>query len=301
MTTTVREIVDRLLRTTLTPPDAQYAQVALSAPITDSVTTNINVGAFTISEDENLLRQGSLIEAGEELMRIVEWNPITRTLTVNRGEYSTPATTHPTPLLLNLNPTYPMRSVFEAVRDNIIQLYPRLWTVRADSVVSVGDRVFVAPDPLCVAVIETYIGANGESPIDMDTRVVDYHPSAGGRALITNQHLDQMWVRYRRRMGVATSMDDTLESLGVEDVWSVVVMVGAAADLFVGRDIPQAQSKWISGVLEAENIRVGSRLSIAGGLAQYRNILIERLSSEMKAEESSGTKVHMNSPFQTVV
>lgn len=297
--TTIREVSDRLLRTILTPPDFQYAQVRLGADITTETQTEIVVGDFTIPEDEYLLRQGSLIEAREELMRVVKWDTVARLLTVTRGEYSTPVSTYTQPLLLNLNPAYPLYSIFEAVRDNITQLYPRLWTVRSDSVVSIGSNVFAATDDLMVSVIETYPN-DGSAPIDMDARIVDYHPRAGGRAIITNQNIGQMWIRYRRRMGVATSMDDTLSDLGVEDVWSNVVMVGAAADLFVGRDLPQSQVEWVSAVLQAENIRVGTRLSISGGLAQYRTILIDRFSAEMRAEESYGVKVHMNSAFTQV-
>ncbi len=299
MTTTVRTIVDRLLRTILTPPDAQYAQVALGANITSPTGTVISLGPFTVPEDEALLRQGSLIEADQELMRVVEWNPVTRQATVERGEYSTPASTYTTPLLLTLNPTYPMRSVFEAVRDNITQLYPRLWTTRADSVVSVGANVFNAPDDLMVSLIETFMGEGGP-PVNMDARIVDFHPAAGGRAIITNRAIDQMWIRYRRRMGIAKEMTDILEDLGVEDVWATVVIVGAAGDLFVGRDLPTAQTRWVGGVLESENISVGSRLSISGGLAQYRSILIDRFAAEMGSEEAGAVKVHMNSPFSMV-
>jgi len=297
--TTLHEVADRLLRTTLTPPDYQYAQVRLGAPVTSTTVTTIQLGEFTISEDANLLRQGSLLEFGLELMRVVSYDGVTKIVTVTRGEYSTTADTYTTPMLINLNPSYSMQSIFEALRDNITTLYPRLWTVRSDALVAVAGTIFAAPDPLTVAIVETYPN-EGTVPVDVDARVVDFHPLAGGRAIITNVPVSNMWVRYRRRMGVATSPDDTLEELGVEDVWAQVVMVGAAADLMVGRDIPQAQVEWVGQVLIAENIRVGTRLSLSGGLAQYRDILIDRFSKEMKAEESNQIKVHMNDPFTQV-
>ncbi len=85
-------------------------------------------------------------------------------------------------------------------------------------------------------------------------------------------------------MGVPTSESDRLEDLGVDPRWAQIVVVGAAADLLVGRDVPQARTEWVQAVLEAENIRVGSRMSIAGGLRQYRNMLIQDAQAEMKAE-----------------
>jgi len=299
MSATLREVANRLLRTVLTPPDYQYAQVRLGAPVTSETVESIMLGAFTISEDENLLRQGSLLELGEELVRVVEYDTVTKTVTVTRGEYSTPTSTYDTPMLINLNPSYPMQSVFEALRDNVTTLYPRLWTVRSDALTAVSGSVFAVPDPLTVAIVETYPN-EGSSRVDVDARVVDFHPLAGGRAILTNVPVSNMWVRYRRRMAVATSLDDTLDELGVEDVWAQVVMFGAAADLMAGRDVSAAQTEWVGQVLQAENIRVGTRLSISGGLAQYRDILIDRFSKEMKAEESNQVKVHMNDPFTQV-
>jgi len=297
--TTLQQVADRLLRTTLTPPDYQYAQVPLGTNVTSPTVETIQLGVFTIPEDERLLRQGSLLELGEELVRVQSYDDVTRMATVTRGVYSTPATTHTKPMLVNLNPSYPMYSIFEALRDNITTLYPSLWTVRSDAVTAVSGNVFAAPDPLIVAVVETYPN-EGVTPLDIDARVVDFHPLAGGRAIITNVPISNMWIRYRRRMAVATSLEDTLEELGVEDVWTQVVMVGAAADLMAGRDIPAAQVEWVGKVLEAENIQVGTRTSLSVGLVRYRELLIDRLSKEMKAEESNQIKVHMNDPFTQV-
>lgn len=117
----------------------------------------------------------------------------------------------------------------------------------------------------------------------------------GGRALISPPGYSTVWLRYRRRMGRAVSELDTLESLGVDDRWLQIVVVGVAADLLAGRDVPQERSEWVQSVLEAENIRIGSRMSIAGGLRQYRNMLMRDAMGEMKAEYR--LRVAMNSPF----
>ena len=72
-----------------------------------------------------------------------------------------------------------------------------------------------------------------------------------------------------------------------------LLAVFAAATLMAGRDVPASQTEWISATLEAENISVGTRMSIAGGLRQYRNMLLDDASAEMKAEDSQKIKVHM--------
>jgi len=302
-TNTIRNTCDRLLRTMLTPPDFQQIQVALSTPILDATDGTVSLGDFMISEDEALLRQGSLVEAGLELMRVHDYDPQTRVIQVARGEYSTPMSGHDTPLLLNLNPSYPLYSIFEAVRDNIVTLYPRLSSVREVEAHGLTDLYgypdkfkFDIDDDLAVGVVETFSWMTRQ-PTDVDARIVEIE---GKKVLILDQPEERIMVKYRRKMGRALDMDDTLASLGVNDEWVAVIIVGAAADLMAGRDIPAAQTEWIGQALEAENIRVGTRGSISVGLARYRELLIDRLSREEKAQESNKVKVHIADPFAQV-
>ncbi len=289
---TVLSVMDRLYVTYLTPPDDQFAQVALGQDVDDTQTVII-LGSFTIPEDEGLLRQGSLLELDQELVRIVTYDATLNQVTVVRGEYGTPQVAHTPPLLCNLNPPYTRAAVYEAVADNIITLYPKLFTSANAYLSTVGAGVFPINDQLAVQVLSAWPdGWTGHSNIQ--ATIIDFHQLAGGRAIITeNGDAGSLWFRYRRRMKKATSELDKLVDLGVDERWVNIIMVGAAADLLVGRDIPAAQTEWVKSVLEAENIRVGTRLSIAGGLRQYRTLLITDASREMKAEYKP--KVHMRS------
>ncbi len=100
-------------------------------------------------------------------------------------------------------------------------------------------------------------------------------------------------------MDKPTSETDELKDLGVDERWIQIILVGAAADLIVGRDLPAAQTEWVKSVLESENIRVGTRLSIAGGLRQYRNMLLNDAAKEMRAEYRP--KVRMRDPMKSIV
>ena len=281
---TVASIMDRMFQQFLTPPDNQFAQVRLGANITDTTTTTILLGGFTIPEDESLLRQGSILELDQELMRVVSYDPVAGSVEVTRGEYGTVRSTHTTPLLMNLNPPYTRASVFEAVSDNIITLYPKLFTVTQAYLSTVSSGVFPVSDELAVQVLSAW-GDGWSGSTSLEGHIVDFHQLAGGRAFIMNDDIaGSLWFRYRRRMGKAESEDDTLEDLGVDERWVNIVTTGAAADLLVGRDIPAAQTEWVTSVLESENIRVGTRMSIAGGLRQYRNMLLDDAANEMRAE-----------------
>ena len=289
---TVADIIDRLFIQWLTPPDGQDAQVALGADVADDDTV-ITLGAFTIPEDEALLRQGSLVELEQELVRVTAYDATANTITVTRGEYRTAQVAHTAPLLLTLNPPFPRATVFEAVADNIIQLYPKLYTVESANLVPVNGTV-ASIESGAVEVVEVWQG-DFASTIDVKARIVDYHPAVGGRAVILAQDIGTFWIRYKRRFVKATAETDELADLGVDERWVNIVMAGSAADLMAGRDIEASHTEWIKSVLEAETIRVGTRMSIGAGLRQYRGMLLSDAAQEMDAEYD--ITVDMNSAW----
>jgi len=296
--TTVGAVIDRIYRTMLTPPDYQPAGTTL---LTDMLVddTTLRLAAFIMPEDEQLLRTGSIIELDKELMRVLDYAPALRDATVERGVYGTPVTAHAAGRYVVLSPSYPRQSVFEAVADNIITLYPKLFTISAENLVSISGNVAGVPDDLAVEVVSVWRDGY-TSTQDIDARIVEYHPAVGGRAVITNVNTGQVWLRYRRRMGKVTSEADTLEGLGVDERWVNIVMAGVGADLFAGRDLPASHVEWVGGVLQAENIPVGTRQSLSVGLVRYRELLLDRATKEMKGEDANKIKVHMSDPLAFV-
>jgi hypothetical protein len=297
-TNTVGAVIDRLFLQYLTPADAQDKMVRLGADITTTTQTEVELGAFAIPEDEALLRSAALIEAELEMMRVVSYDTTTRLITVERNVYSTDAALHTTPLMMTMNPLFPRWLAFAAVADNIIQLHPSLFTARNELLSPTTDRVYAIADDLAVHVEEIWPNGWSYGP-GIDGRIVDYHPLTGGRSLLTNVSGSSVWLRYKRRMGIPTDETDLLDKIGVDERWVNIIIAGAAADLLAGRDISAVHSEWIKSVLEAENIRVGTRLSIAGGLRQYRNMLLKDSVKEMKSEYR--TKVHMRDPMRMIV
>ncbi len=294
---TVGALIDRMYRQILEPPDAQPASSRLSVLI-DASTTTVVLALFDIPEDENLLRLGSILEIDQELMRVTGFDAATRTATVIRGYLGTTATQHAQDAQIKLSPPYPRVDAFNAVRDNVVGLYPDLWTVKTEVLGRVGGGVFPIEDPLAVEIVEANPDGSWGT-VNLPSRIVDNHPSVDGRAIIVNGNppVSTIWFRYRRRFAAPTSEADTLTTLGVESVWETMVMVGAAADLMAGRDVQASHTEWVQSVMEAENIRVGTRLSVAGGLAQYRDILMQRFRKEMRGEDSNRIRIHQREVY----
>ncbi len=293
---TVAAIIERVNRTYLYPPDSRPAQCLLDTGLSTSETSVI-LGTFVLPEDEELVNSGAQIEIASELMQITAYDPLATTATVIRAAAGTTAVAHTAGDIITLSPPYTRLSTFEAVADNILTLYPSLYTVNTKNISPVGMRVFDIEDDLAVEVLEIWPDAN-TSGTGIDGRIVDYHPAVGGRSLITSVSVGSVWVRYRRRMGSATSETDTLADLGMDQRWVNIVMAGVAGDLLAGRDIQATQTEWVGGALQAENIPVGTRSSLAQRLAGYRTYLLDNATKEMKAEYRA--KVHQRSPTQVV-
>lgn len=295
--TTVKALMERTYRQILEPPDAQPASSRLSSTLLVGGNTLV-LTTFDVPEDENLVRLGSILEIDEELVQVVEFDSASNTVTVLRAQLGTTEADHAVDAKVKLSPPYPRIDVFNGIRDNIVGLYPDLWTVRTMVMNRIAPDVYPMDDPLGVEIVEMNPQTGGVT-VNLDGRIVDNHPRLDGRGIVTNgvTNAGTLWVRYRRRFGTALSVDDSLSELGLEDVWQTLVMVGAAADMVAGRDIPAMNSEWVRAALEAENVRVGTRMSLAGGLAQYRGILMERFKREMRAEDSNKPKVHMRQVY----
>jgi hypothetical protein len=283
-TNTVGDVLARLFRTYLYPPDYQPVTSFLTSELVEEEgLSTFTLGDFAVPEDVNLLRVGSLLEAGTELMLVRSYDETTLDIVVQRATYGTSAAAHAIDSPVIMNPPYSRLSAMEQVADNIMQLYPKLYTVRAQNLVEVTGTIASMNDDLAVEVVSVWDGSFSRQR-DVNAKIVDYHPAVGGRALLSNVPLGDLWVRYRRRMGNVTSESQTLEEIGMDARWVGIVMVGAAADLFAGRDLPASQVEWVSAVLQAENIEVGTRASLSVGLARYRQLLLERAQAEMQAE-----------------
>jgi len=283
MTTTISQVIERLRRTWLEPPDYQPAATLLNVSISSTAET-MELAEFLIPEDERLVATGSLLEMNSELVRVTAYDTATRVATVVRGAYDTTEAAHEFGTFVRLAPTWPRISIFEAIADNIITLSPQLFTTSQTQIHTVASNVAPLSDDLALWAISVWREGAWDAN-DLGGKIVDFHPATGGRAVVLNE-LGQgsFWVRYARRMASATSEDNTLEDLGVDPRWVNIIMAGAAADLYVGRDLPASSTEWVGAALQAENIPVGTRFQIAAGLSSYRDDLLEKASDEMTIE-----------------
>jgi hypothetical protein len=136
MSTTIGDLVDRTFREYLEPMDDIVSYTTLSSDINSTSETLTFNGDLLSIEEEDALDTGTIIEIGQELMICRDLNSVANTITVTRGARGTTATTHELGDIIKIAPPFPRKNVFDAVVDQIENLFPTLFAVETKTVTS---------------------------------------------------------------------------------------------------------------------------------------------------------------------
>tara|TARA_Y100001970_G_scaffold160076_1_gene195850 strand:- start:1987 stop:2994 length:1008 start_codon:yes stop_codon:yes gene_type:complete len=323
----IGNLVDRTFREYLEPMDDLVSYTTLSTGVNDSVTDIVFDGDMLSIEEEDALDKGTIIEINQELMICTDLNAVTNTITVKRGMKGTSAAAHTAGDLIKLSPPFPRKNVFDAVCDQIKNLFPTLFAVETQSITtgtgytllgsydapgthnyimsilgaisqytdfSAGsDTTGVNFSPVTSSLIElpnpfTYTDSDGVS------RTITYTtgPSvvhAIQFAGIASGHTAH--VTFKKKFIEPTSESDTLSTIGLEDEYVPIIMAGVAAQMLAGRDIPSATTDYISQQLAVSNFPVGSANSVRNSLLQYQQLLMNQARKYLRAKYPEAVSV----------
>jgi len=315
----IGNLVDRTYREYLEPMDDVVSYTTLSTSMNDSVTSVVFNGDLLSVEEEDALDAGAIIEIGQELLICTDLNAVTNTITVTRAARGTTATSHTAGDLIKIAPPFPRKNVFDAVCDQIKNLYPTLFATETLEVV-VGDGFtllgsYSAPgtNNYLVAPIKsisqyTDFAANSDSTnvvfrgvavelIDLPNPFV-YNDSDGVERTITYTtgpdvvHALQFagiasghtaYVTFKKKFIDPTAETDTLATVGLEDEYEPIIMAGVAAHMLSGRDIPTATTDYITDQLSTSSFPVDSATRIRNSLLSYQRALIQQARKDLRA------------------
>ena len=324
---TIGNLVDRTYREYLEPMDDIVSYTTLSTTINDSATSVVFNGDLLSVEEEDALDAGAIIEIGQELMICTDLNAVTNTITVTRAARGTTATSHTAGDLIKISPPFPRKNVFDAVCDQIKNLFPTLFAVETQSVttgtgytllgsqetpgtnnyiVSIlsaisqytdftqnSDTTGVNFSPVTCSLVElpnpfTYTDNNGTSKtITYTTGPSVVH--AIQFANIATGHTAH--VTFKKKFIEPTSEDNTLANIGLEDEYVPIIMAGVAAQMMAGRDIPSATTDYITDQLSVSNFPVGSSNSVRNSLLQYQQLLVNQARKYLRAKYPEAVSV----------
>lgn len=282
----VSTLVDRIYRDFLNKPDDLAAFSRLDGALTDSATSLTYEAGLFSSEEENLLGNGALVEVNQEIMLVTAANTSTRTLTVSRGYAGTTAAAHADSDNLYINPTFPRKSVFDAVADNIVRLYPSLYNVTTTDVVA--SSTYAEVPASTVEVLTSYVqNASGEQYTSAGIELLrDFPPSSTNTAVqfynTSNGKTVHLVVKRKFVRPTSETVDLATDCL-ISDEYEQIVMVGAVADIVGATDIDATTQEFITEKLAAENYPVGSGERLRNALLRLRSLLIDEARGNLRS------------------
>ena len=321
MSNTIGNLVDRVFREYLEPMDSVESYSYLTGGIDASVTTIGYSGDMFSVEEEDALDAGAIIEIGRELMFSKGLNTVTNEITVTRGARGTTAEQHDAGDIIKITPAFPRQNVYEAVTDQIKNLYPTLFAVETiELTASTGYKLLgthgsdgdsynylVAPLKAISQYTDWQAGSdqtglkyNGVAieMIDLPNPFVYTDDTSTQRTKTYTTGPDvvhavqfvgisaghTVYVTFKKKFIAPTSELTTLSSVGLETEYEPIVMTGVAAQLMAGKDIKSVDARYITEQIAQTNFPVGSANSISSSLLRYQQLLIQQARSNLRSK-----------------
>ena len=290
MSSNIGQLVDRVFREYLEPnDDIQSFSVLRGDMAADASVVTLNYDAnYLTSEEEDALEPGAVVEVNRELMLVTALSTTAQQLTVERAFRSTTLAAHTTKDVMRLNPVFPRNTVFNAVVDQISNLYPTLYATETKSISSktgyiildgTNDNHFIAPIKA--------ISQNTDFSSGADETGIVYQGVAVEMVDLPNPFT------YTDPNGASQTVTYTkgpnkVNAIQVYNVSSghtvhVIIMAGVAAQLISGRDIPSATVENVTQSMQSQGFPVNSASTIRNSLLQYQRVLLEQARKDLRA------------------
>ena len=327
MSSNISGLIDRVYREYLEPMDDVTSYTTLDTGVNDSITTLEFAGALLTQEEEDAMDAGTIIECDTELMRCVSLDTVNNQVTVVRGVRGTNKAAHLAGALIKIAPPFPRQVVFDAVKDQINNLFPTLFAVDTQSITTgtgytlIGDYSSPGTHNYIVSILSA-ISQYTDFSVGSDTTGINFNPVTSSLVELPNPftytdadgvsrtmtystgpsvvHAKQFsgissghtaHVTFKKKFIEPTAEDNTLAEVGLETEYEPIIMAGVAAQMMSGRDIPAATSDYISDQMSLSSYPVGSSNSIRNSLLQYQQLLINQARKYLRAKYPEAVSV----------
>tara|TARA_B100000427_G_scaffold180439_1_gene150052 strand:+ start:1136 stop:2140 length:1005 start_codon:yes stop_codon:yes gene_type:complete len=319
MSTTIGNLIDRVFREYLEPNDSLTPYSALASSLTDSATTVSYDNNLVTSEEEMVMDAGTILECEQELMYCTGIDTVNNQITVVRGALGTTAAEHSSGDIIKIAPVFTRKAVFDAIVDQIENLYPTLFAVATQSVTSnegytllgtydtPGDYNYLVSPLKAVSQFTDFSAGTDTTDVafrgvgveliqlpnpftytdaDGTERTITY--SSGPNVVNAVQFRGiaaghTVYVDFKKKFVVPTAETSTLATVGLESEYEPIIMAGVAAQMISGRDIPVVTTQYVSDQLGVQNFPVGSSNTIRNSLLQYQQLLIQQARKNLRA------------------
>tara|TARA_R100001463_G_scaffold306_3_gene1267 strand:- start:3821 stop:4831 length:1011 start_codon:yes stop_codon:yes gene_type:complete len=327
MSSNISGLIDRVYREYLEPMDDVTSYTTLFTGVTDSETTITFAGELLTQEEKDAMDAGTIIECDTELMRCVSLDTVNNSVVVVRGVRGTDKAAHLAGAVIKIAPPFPRQVVFDAVKDQINNLFPTLFAVDTQSITTgtgytlIGDYSSPGTHNYIVSILSA-ISQYTDFSVGSDTTGINFAPVTSSLVELPNPftytdsdgvsrtitystgpsvvHAIQFagissghtaHVTFKKKFIEPTAESDTLATIGLETEYEPIVMAGVAAQLMAGRDIPAATTDYISDQMSLSSYPVGSSNSVRNSLLQYQQLLINQARKYLRAKYPEAVSV----------
>lgn len=277
------ELVDRVFREYLFAGDDQPARIRLAAAV-DATETAFTLDLSMLPVDaRQVIAGGMVIEFEREQVLVLAYDGTTTT--VVREVNGTTAAAHAGGTLGVISPPFSRQVVFDAVADNIVDLFPSVWGTGFEEIAVTQPVTEVPAD---VGQIVQFRAVQGSGYWTADARLITSFPaSATGRGAVIEASAGTAGVLVYRSSFIRPTADgDDLEAdLRVRPEWERIVVVGAAAQLLSGRDVEAVTQEHITEQMQAESLPVTTPGRISARLSALHEHYLEKASRRLISEE----------------
>jgi hypothetical protein len=320
MSTNVKGLIDRVYREYLEPADDINSYTTVHTTINSSITTVKYVDSLLTSEEEDVLDAGTVIEIDQELLHCTAVDTVNNEITVIRAVRGTTADSHDAGAVIKIAPAFTRKAVFDAIGDQIANLYPTLYAVETKTLTSgtgysligtygsdVDDSNYLVTPIKAISQYTDWSSGSDQTGltfkgvavemVDLPNPFVWTDDTSTERTKTYTTGPDVVhalqwvgiaaghtaYVTFKKKFKQPILESETLVSIGLEDEYEAIVMAGAAAHLLSGRDIPAATADFVTDQLAVATYPVGSSSNIRNGLLSYQRYLIEQAKKDLKA------------------
>ena len=327
MSTNISGLIDRVYREYLEPMDDVTSYTTLFTGINDSETTITFAGELLTQEEKDAMDAGTIIECDTELMRCVSLDTVNNSVVVVRGVRGTDKAAHLAGAVIKIAPPFPRQVVFDAVKDQINNLFPTLFAVDTQSITTgtgytlIGDYSSPGTHNYIVSILSA-ISQYTDFSVGSDTTGINFAPVTSSLVELPNPftytdadgvsrtmtystgpsvvHAIQFsgissghtaHVTFKKKFIEPTAEDNTLAEVGLETEYEPIIMAGVAAQLMAGRDVPAATADYITDQMAVSSFPVNSANSIRNSLLQYQQLLINQARKYLRAKYPEAVSV----------
>jgi len=295
---TMTEMIDRLHRDYLYPPDARPARGRLATTVNTTITTIVYSPAIFDEPEEDLLAEGVIVEIDLELMRILTVDITGRSFTVDRAVMGSAAAAHTAAADIIVSPNPARLSVFDAIADDIDGLYDEdLYRVRMTSITAADGPIDMPEDTeeiLAMRYNETTSSTSRYLNVPSYELFKDFDVATDDVAvqLVGAINGRTVYIAYEARFPRPDAESDDLSgtSFGIPTRWERIIRLGAVASLLPSLDLDRTRMDYIAQSLEAEGVPVGTGTTLLRSIVSFRNLLIRKARNAQMGRYSPGIR-----------